>query len=36
VLEPIARIMTRHGTVLAASVSALVGVYLLIRSSTAF
>jgi hypothetical protein len=36
VLEPIARIMTRHGTVLAASVSALFGVYLLIRSSTAF
>ncbi len=35
VLAPFARLMQLHGTVLAASVSAVFGVYLLVRSVTA-
>ena len=35
VLAPFARHMQRHGTLLAASVSAVFGVYLLVRSVTA-
>ena len=34
VLAPFARLMQRHGTVLAASVSGVFGVYLLVRSVT--